>query len=121
MHHPRFSSGRRGIGRRAEAAWRVFHEAGVDVVLAGHEHHYERFAPQDPDGRADPARGVRQFVVGTGGAPTYRVERVLANSEARNDRVHGVLALTFRPDGYSWKFVPVRTHRFRDSGSGTCH
>ncbi len=121
MHHPRFSSGKHGSRDRTADAWEVMYAAGVDVVLAGHDHHYERFAPQDPDGRADPARGIRQFVVGTGGAPTYGLRETAANSEVRNDRVYGVLALTFHPDSYAWRFVPVRGRRFTDTGTGRCH
>jgi hypothetical protein len=89
------------------------------VVLSGHDHDYERFAPQDPEGRPD-ARGVRQFVVGTGGAPTYPLGEIAANSEVRNDRVYGVLALTFHPDSYAWRFVPVRGQRFTDAGTDRC-
>jgi acid phosphatase type 7 len=121
MHHPRFSSGKRPTNDRVKPVWDALYAAGVEVILAGHEHHYERFAPQTPDGRPDPARGIRQFIVGTGGAPAYRVRGTAANSEVRNDRVRGVLRLIFHDDGYEWRFVPVRGQRFRDEGRGTCH
>ena len=120
MHHPRFSSGKHGSRDRTLDAWKTMYAAGVDVVLSGHDHHYERFAPQTPDGKADPERGIRQFVLGMGGAPMYPVRRPIANSEAITNRAHGVLKLQFRPDGYDWEFVPIRGHRFRDQGSGTC-
>ena len=120
-HDPRFSSGKHGPARRMTAAFRVMYEHGVDVLLSGHDHDYERFAPQDPDGRRDPRKGVRQFVVGTGGAPTYKIREAARNSEARNDRDHGVLRLVFHPDGYEWEFVPVRGRTFTDRGRGTCN
>jgi len=121
MHRPRFSSGKHGNVRRVEEAFAVLYEGGVDVLLGGHDHHYERLAPQDPRGRADPARGIRQFVVGTGGAPTYRPREVAPNSEVMNDRALGVLRLVFHPGWYEWQFVPVRGHAFTDRGRGVCH
>ena len=78
------------------------------MVLSGHEHNYERFAPQNPGGREDPERGIRQFVVGTGGGKgTYPILDPLSNSEVHNDDTYGVLELTLRPEGYDWEFVPV--------------
>ena len=122
MHHPRFSSGKHGGASRVAELWDVLYEHGVDVVLAGHDHHYERFAPQSPEGRADPARGIRQWVVGTGGAPAYRLRpQPAANSEVRSDRVRGVLRLTFHPDAYEWDFVPIRGQRFVDRGRASCN
>jgi hypothetical protein len=97
------------------------YEGGVDVLLSGHDHVYERFAPQDPDGRIDPAHGVRQFVVGTGGAPFYEFRSTLQpNSQVHQNRVHGVLRLVFHPASYDWEFVGVGD-AFSDKGSGTCH
>jgi hypothetical protein len=102
-------------------AFRVLYDGGVEVLLSGHDHSYERFAPQDPDGRAEPRRGVRQFVVGTGGAPFYGIRDTLRpNSEAHQARVHGVLRLVFRPAGYDWEFVGVG-NGFSDEGHGECH
>jgi hypothetical protein len=92
----------------------------VDVVLTGHDHLYERFAPQDPDGRVDLSLGIREFVVGTGGAPLYDVKRLAANSEVIG-RAHGVLRLTLQPGRYQWEFLPVAGDSFRDFGSGNCH
>ena len=99
----------------------MLYDAGADVVLAGHDHTYERFAPQNPAGEADPARGIREFVVGTGGRSHYEFEKIDRDSEVRNNTTYGVLKLTLRPSSYDWEFVPVAGGTFRDSGSGTCH
>lgn len=120
FHHPRFSSGRHGGKDRVTEVFPTLYQAGVDVVLSAHDHHYERFAPQDPEGRPDLERGVRQFVVGTGGAPSYRLRERAPNSEAIADHVRGVLRLVFHPDSYEWEFVPVQGRRWRDAGRGTC-
>lgn len=121
FHHPRFSSGSHGPSEHVEAFWRPLHAAGADVVFSAHEHSYERFAPQDPDGGADPDRGLRQFVVGTGGAPLRGFGSPVPNSEVREGETHGVLELTLRDGGYDWRFVPVAPSTFTDEGSGTCH
>jgi hypothetical protein len=120
-HHPRFSSGFNGNYAGGTAFWRALYAAGADVILTGHDHNYERFAPQTPTGRRDPARGVRQFVVGTGGEILRRLGTVKPNSERRNNRTFGVLAITLHPGGYSWRFVPEPGYRFSDAGSATCH
>jgi hypothetical protein len=120
-HHARFSSGTtHGSQPQTEPLWRALYDAGADVVLAGHEHNYERFAPQTPDGRADPARGMREFVVGTGGGEVYRLGPAIANSEAR-DTDAGVLQLTLGPRSYGWRFIAVPGATFSDSGSAPCH
>jgi acid phosphatase type 7 len=122
MHHPRFSSGEEhGSTPNVEPLWEALYEAGADVVLSGHEHNYERFAPQDPEGRADPQRGIREFVVGSGGMSHYPIVEPIANSEVHNDEVYGVLKLTLNPHSYEWQFVPVEGETFSDSGSGRCH
>jgi hypothetical protein len=121
MHHPRFNSGQNGNDMRLLDLWQVLYENGVDVVVTGHEHAYERFALQDPDGRADPVRGIRQFVVGTGGAQLYRFGRPLPNSEVRGEGSWGVIRFTLRATEYAWEFVPVEGGTFRDSGSTPCH
>jgi hypothetical protein len=100
--------------------WQALYDAGADVVLGGHDHDYERFAPQDPDGKSDPERGIRQFVVGTGGRSHYRFGRIHPNSEARNSTTYGVLKLTLSPAEYAWEFIPVAGQTFTDAGSGTC-
>ena len=118
-HHPRFSSGRHGNSTRPEAFWQALYEAGADVVLNGHDHSYERFAPQDPDQRSDP-NGIREFVVGSGGRSHYAFGSPEPNSQVRNSDTFGVLELALHADGYDWRFVPVAGGSFEDSGSGTC-
>lgn len=119
-HHPRFTSGPHGNDDEYVAFWRALYDAGADVVLVGHDHLYERFAPQDPDGRADPERGIRQFTVGTGGKSLYPVEEVHPNSEVRSDDAFGVLLLTLHPESYEWEFLSVGKPKFTDSGRDSC-
>jgi len=122
MHHPRFSSGEEhGNTTAVKTLWEVLYKAGADVVLSGHEHTYERFALQDPDGEADPKRGIREFVVGTGGRSHYPILDPIANSEVHNDDTYGVLKLTLHSDWYEWRFVPVEGETFTDFGSWSCH
>ena len=121
FHKPRFSSGSRASSYGLAAVWQALYDGGADVILSSHDHLYERFAPQRPDGTADPQRGIRQFTVGTGGSGLYAFATPLANSEVRNNTTYGVLKLTLRRDGYDWTFVPVSGQAFTDSGSGTCH
>ncbi|WP_017236432.1 CBM96 family carbohydrate-binding protein [Streptomyces sp. SS] len=121
-HRPRWtSSSRNGPDRATGPLVQALYDHGAEVILTGHNHQYERFAPQDPSGRADGARGLRQFVAGTGGAGLYDFGAVQPNSEARNDDTFGVLKLTLRPDGYDWQFVPVAGETYDDRGSGSCH
>ena len=122
-HHPMFSSGRHGGDPKAtRAIWNDLYAAGADVVINGHDHDYERFAPQDPSGARDPRRGIREFVVGTGGADLRSFRRSPgANSETRDDRTHGVLKLTLHSRSYDWEFVPVEGGAFTDSGTAPCH
>ncbi len=119
-HHPRFSSGMHGDDTNVDPFWRALYSAGADVVINGHDHDYERFAPQDPDGREDRARGLREFVVGTGGVALRDIERTAPNSELRVSVVHGVLSLTLRDGGYDWQFHPTTTD-FSDKGTASCH
>jgi hypothetical protein len=122
MHHPRFSSGvKHGSTAGVEPLWEALYEAGAEVVLSAHEHNYERFAPQDPEGRADPQRGIRQFVVGTGGKSHYPILDPLPNSEVHNDESYGVLKLTLHPKSYEWRFLPAAGGEFTDSGEDKCH
>lgn len=121
-HGPRFTSGR--YGDQSEAVRPLFdaaYAAGVDVVLSGHEHFYERFGPQDGEGRADPARGVRQFTVGMGGKGPHGFVTVAPNSEFRTASVIGVLELTLREGAYEWRLVRAPRSSVADSGSGPCH
>ena len=120
-HHPRFSSGFHGNNSDVRPLWDALYAANADVVLAGHDHDYERFSPQRPDGTADSVRGLRQFVVGTGGSHLRSFGTVQPNSQARSHTSFGVLKLTLRSDGYDWRFVPAAGSSFTDSGSGTCH
>jgi calcineurin-like phosphoesterase family protein len=119
-HRPLFSSGRNGDNPDMIDVWRALYDLNVEIVINGHDHSYERFAQQDPDGRPDPARGIREFVVGTGGAPLYEFPRVRANSEVRS-ATWGVVRFTLATGSYSWEFVPVDGSSFHDSGTGTCH
>jgi hypothetical protein len=119
-HHPRFSSGEHGDDPSMAPLWRVLYTAGADLIINGHDHDYERFAAQDPDGRADGSRGIREFVVGTGGAALRPFSTIAANSELRAAVTHGVLRLVLHPTSYDWTFVPT-IGEFGDSGSGPCH
>jgi hypothetical protein len=118
-HHPRFSSGFHGNDPALRDLWQILDERDADVVLAGHDHDYERFAPQDADGRADP-RGLRQFVVGTGGRSLRAFGALAANSVVRSSSSYGVLKLELLLDRYAWEFVPVAGASFADSGVATC-
>ena len=120
-HHPLFSSSQHGNYDPARSLWQALYDAGADVVVSGHDHTYERFAPQTPAGALDTARGIREFVVGTGGAGLYDFPHIARNSEVRHNKTHGVIKLTLRADGYDWEFVPVAGGTFRDKGSGECH
>ena len=121
-HHPRFSSGTtHGSDPRSRAVWRDLYDAGADVVVNGHEHNYERFAPMTPAGAVDTARGIREFVVGTGGESHYPLGAPLAPSEVQDDSTFGVLKLTLYPGSYAWRFIPVAGATFGDSGRGACH
>lgn len=121
MHHPLISSGEHGDNLKVKPLWGALYAAKADVVLCGHDHSYERFAPQRPDGKADSSRGIRQFVVGTGGRKLRPFIKTKPNSQVRNAKTHGVLKLTLHPDGYDWRFVPVAGKRFTDSGSAKYH
>lgn len=120
LHHPRFSSGLHGDNRSVIPLWRALHQAGVDLVLSGHDHVYERFLRMDPDGRPDPERGIRQFVVGTGGAHHVGFYRRAPGSQARLSGRWGVLKLTLRADRYEWEFVDATDGRARDHGEDPC-
>jgi hypothetical protein len=120
-HHPRFSSGTHGSSTSSQPLWQALYEAGAEIVVVGHDHNYQRFAPQTPSGQADPSRGIRQFVAGMGGAGLYQFSTPIANTEAYNTNTYGVLKLTLGPGTYAWEFVPVAGGTYRDSGTGTCH
>lgn len=120
-HHPRYSSGYHGNPPHLSALWEVLAEHGVDVVLTAHDHHYERFAPLNASGRSDPAKGIRSFIVGTGGKSHYKFGQIHEASEVRNNDTFGVLTLTLHPGSYDWNFVPEQGHSFTDKGTGACH
>ncbi len=120
MHHPLYSSG----GRDAPTTrplYQAMYDYGVDVVLAGHDHTYERFAPQDANGNLDTLRGFREFVVGTGGRNHTHLATRFPNSEVFDDTSFGVLKLTLRAGSYDWAFLPIPGHTFTDSGTTTCN
>jgi hypothetical protein len=119
-HRPLFSSGPNGANRDMLDLWQLLYSLDVDIVINGHDHMYERFAPQTPDGVPDPVRGIRQFTVGTGGAPTYALSGAMANSEVAAS-VWGVAAFTLQNGRYRWQFMPAEGEAFQDSGSGMCH
>jgi hypothetical protein len=121
FHHPLFSSGLQGNELKMKPTWDVLYAAGADVVVSSHDHNYERFAPQRPDGTLDTNLGIREFVVGTGGATLRGFGIIQPNSEQRNSGTYGVLKLTLHPGSYDWQFVPVAGQTFTDSGSGNCH
>ncbi len=120
-HHPRFSSGSHGSNATFDAFWQALYQAGADLVLNGHDHNYERFAPQTPASAPDTQYGIREIIIGTGGASHSFVGAPIANSEVRNSTAYGVLRLTLHPSTYDWQFLPVAGQTFADSGSGTCH
>lgn len=118
-HEPLFTSGPSEPADHMRDIWRLLHQYRAELVLSGHNHMYERFAPQNADGRADPT-GPRQFVVGTGGYSLYGRTRAAANSEVLDSDTWGVLKLTLKAGSYAWEFVPVAGKSFRDSGSAAC-
>ncbi len=121
-HKPLFSSGgKHGDDPEIKPIWQALYDANADVVVNGHDHDYERFAPQDPDGKADSKRGIREFVAGTGGKNHRPFGDAHPNSELRNADAFGVLKLTLKSNGYDWQFIPEAGKSFTDSGSGECH
>jgi hypothetical protein len=119
-HHPRFTSARSRPDGLTNALWQALYAAGADVIVNGHVHDYERFAKQTPDGVASPY-GIRQFVVGTGGAGLVGFSTPMRNSQVRNSRTYGVLRFTLHASSYDFAFVPIAGQTFRDSGSTPCH
>lgn len=123
-HHALFSSGifkSHAVHPELKPLWEDLYAAHADLVLAGHEHSYERFAPQDPEGKADLAHGIREIVAGTGGRSHDPLGFATANSEVRNWETYGVLKLSLAPGKYAWEFIPAEGDAFRDSGNGVCH
>jgi len=121
-HHPRFSAGKYDNDPAYEPFWELLYADGAEVVMVGHDHNYQRYAPMTPSGARDDAGGIRQFVVGTGGKTHYAVDPPpIPNLEAADGETFGVLKLTLRADGYDWAFVPEAGKTFTDTGSGSCH
>jgi hypothetical protein len=120
FHHPRFTSGAHPPNLNVQAFWDALYAADADLILNGHNHQYERFAPQNAAGVGDATRGIREFVVGTGGAGLYGFQAAQPNSEVRYNGSHGVLKLTLSSGSYSWAFLPS-TGTFSDTGTGSCH
>ena len=121
-HHARWSSGHDGDNTFMQAMWADLYDADVEVLLSGHSHDYERFAPQDATGGLDTANGVRQFVVGTGGAFWTGLGTSFdANSQAHQNDTYGVLKLTLRAGAYDWQFLPEAGKTYTDSGTTACH
>ena len=122
FHKPLYSSGgKHGNDPLIKPIWQILYAANADVILTGHDHDYERFAPQDADGKADPAKGIREFVVGTGGKNHRPFGPIKPNSEVHDDTAFGVLKLTLHSGSYDWEFIPEPGKTFHDSGSGKCH
>jgi hypothetical protein len=119
-HHPRFSSGGHGNNSSMQAIWQALYDNGADLVLSGHDHDYERFGPQTATGVADATRGIRSFIVGTGGKEVAGFGSVKANSELRNSNSMGVLRLTLHATSYDWQFVPIPGHTLADAGTASC-
>lgn len=119
-HHPRFSSSSRGGNPSVQALWQALYDYKADLVLAGHEHHYERFGPQAATGAADAARGIRSFVVGTGGRNLTGFDTVQPNSEVRNNSSFGLLKLTLHPASFDWQFLAIPGNTLADAGSAAC-
>jgi len=119
-HYPVFSSGIEGSRRDAATFWDDLDKAGAEIVLSAHEHDYERFAPQHVNGSAS-VRGIREFVVGTGGRVRHAFSTVRANSQIRDNSSWGILELTLNASGYDWRFVPVAGNTFTDSDSARCY
>jgi hypothetical protein len=118
-HHPLFSSGQHGNNTTVKPLWNILYAYRADVVVNGHDHDYERFARQTPGG-VRTTRGIREFVVGTGGRSHYAWSTIKTNSLARNNTTYGVLKLTLHSTSYSWKFVPIAGKTYTDSGSTAC-
>ncbi|MDF3036156.1 MAG: alkaline phosphatase [Paucimonas sp.] len=119
-HHPYFSSGGHGNHPFMSQVWRTLESAGAEVVLSGHDHDYERFAPQNAEGIKNEQHGMRQFVVGTGGAHLTRFVFRKPNSEAASNSVYGVLRMVLKENSYEWEFVSI-DGAVLDKDAALCH
>jgi len=121
-HHPRFSSGGNGSTAATQPIWQALYDYGADLVLNGHDHDYERFAPQTPTGARDDANGIREIISGTGGNSLYSWPgNPIANSEIRSNVNYGIIKITLWPTSYDWDFIPVAGGTFSDHGTSLCH
>jgi hypothetical protein len=120
-HRPRFSGGSHGDSGAVAPLFALLHARGADVVLGGHDHTYQRWAPMSPSGTVEPARGVRAFVVGTGGRSHYPNVAARPGLEVADDTTSGVLELTLHAGRYDWRFQPIAGRTFSDAGSQACH
>jgi 3',5'-cyclic AMP phosphodiesterase CpdA len=120
-HHPVFSSGFDGSVEEMRDVWRLLYEHGADVVLTGHAHDYERFLPMDAEGLPDPEKGIRQFVVGTGGGSLTGLVQRAPHSEVFEGQVFGIIEMTLEPTSYRWRFIPAEGWTFTDSGASACN
>ncbi|MBO0828386.1 MAG: metallophosphoesterase [Streptosporangiales bacterium] len=128
-HQPLFTAGTTfddGNGLATKPLWDTLYADGADLVLNGHDHNYQRYTPQNPDGKADPQHGISEFVVGTGGESHFPLSNVdkVTNLAAASDTTFGVLQLHLAPAGYTWDFLPEPGHgngTFTDSGTASCH
>lgn len=121
-HKPRFSSGNHGNNSSTSALWQALYDFNAEIVLTGHDHNYQRFAPQTASGTRDDARGIRQWVVGTGGRSFYSFSNPISNTDAYNTNTHGVLKLTLHATSYDFEFVPIAGKTYTDTGTGlACH
>ena len=119
-HMPLFSSGPHGGSPEMKEVWKILYEAGAEVVVNSHDHLYERFTPLNQKGDPDPERGVRLFLVGTGGAGVYKLKKTARHSEVQNNSTYGVLKFTLSKGHYAWEFIPMAGQTFTDSGSAVC-
>ncbi len=120
-HQPLYTSTSSAVTTAMKPFWQILYNAAADLVINGHAHNYERFAPQDPSGNLDVTKGLREFVVGTGGESLQAFTATAPNSEVRNSSTYGVLKLTLHATSYDWQYLPVAGQTFTDSGSQACH
>jgi hypothetical protein len=123
FHHPLYASGKGTATPQVKPFWNTLYNRGADLILSGHAHRYERYAPITPGGVRDPENGIRQFVVGTGGEPggSESYPASAPNMQVMKTGTPGVLKLNLGAGSYAWKFVPVAGKTFTDSGTGRCH
>jgi len=119
-HMPLWSSGPHGGTPEMKEVWKILYEQGADVVVNSHDHLYERFAPLNANGKPDPERGIRLFLVGTGGGGVYKLKKVAPHSEVQDNSTYGVLKFTLSKGQYAWQFIPMAGQKFTDSGTAVC-